>query len=378
MKNIKDTFLLDPNITFLNHGSFGSCPRPVFQEYQKWQQKLEHQPVQFMTDKVYSALKKSRIALAEFVGCDEDELIFSPNPTTATTNIIFNLDLEPGDEILMTNHEYGALVRAWTVWGKRNRVKIIQQNIPIPVDTEERFIEQFWKGVNARTKVIFISHITSPTALIFPIEQILARARDKGLITIVDGAHVPGQVDLDIHALGCDFYIGAILKWLCGPKGSSFLFVKKEHQEWMKPVVYSWGKDGEDPGPSEFLQDFQWQGTRDMSAFLSIPAAIEFYHQEISSLQPKCREMSLYAFSEFQSILGTKPISCGGNWLGQMVSHPIPEHASPDLKEKLWTLHRIEIPVFEWNGLQLIRLSVQIYNQQNDIDSLMSALPSLI
>ncbi|MEC7736818.1 MAG: aminotransferase class V-fold PLP-dependent enzyme, partial [Candidatus Neomarinimicrobiota bacterium] len=347
MKTIKDTFLLDQNITFLNHGSFGSCPRPVFQEYQKWQQKLEHQPVQFMTEKVYSALKESRIALAEFVGCDQDELVFFPNPTTATTNIIFNLDLEPGDEILMTNHEYGALVRAWTAWGKRISIKIIQQNIPVPVDTEERFIEEFWKGVNARTKVIFISHITSPTALIFPIEKILARARDKGLITIVDGAHVPGQVDLDIHALGCDFYIGAIHKWLCGPKGSSFLFVKKEHQEWMKPLVYSWGKDGEDPGPSEFLQDFQWQGTRDMSAFLSIPAAIEFYHQEISGLQSKCHEMNVYAFSEFQSILGTKSISCGGNWLGQMVSHPLPDHASSDLKEKLWTLHQIEIPVFE-------------------------------
>ena len=156
------------------------------------------------------------------------------------------------------------------------------------------------------------------------------------------------------------------------------LFVKKEHQEWMKPVGYSWGKDGEDPGPSEFLQDFQWQGTRDMSAFLSIPAAIEFYHQEISSLQSKCHEMNVYAFSKFQSILGTKSISCGGNWLGQMVSHPLPDHASPDLKERLWTLHQIEIPVFEWNGMQLIRLSVQIYNQQNDIDSLMSALPSLI
>ena len=378
MKNIKNTFLLDPNITFLNHGSFGSCPRPIFQEYQKWQKKLERQPVQFMMDKVYPALKKSRIALSEFIGCNEDGLIFFQNPTTATTNIIYNLDLKPGDEVLMTNHEYGALVRAWTAWGKRTGVKIVQQNIPVPLDTEERFIEQFWKGVNVRTKVIFISHITSPTALIFPIEQILARARDKGLITIVDGAHVPGQVDLDIHALCCDFYIGAIHKWLCGPKGSSFLFVKKEHQKWMKPVVYSWGKDGEDPGPSEFLQDFQWQGTRDMSAFLTIPTAIEFYHQEISSLQSKCREMNVYAFSEFQSILGTKPISSGGNWLGQMVSHPLPDHASPDLKEKLWTRHQIEIPVFEWNGLQLIRLSVQIYNQQNDIDSLMSALPSLI
>ena len=286
MKDIKDTFLLDPNITFLNHGSFGSCPRPVFQEYQKWQKKLEHQPVQFMTDKVYSALKESRIALGKFVGCDHDELIFFPNPTTATTNIIFNLNLEPGDEILMTNHEYGALVRAWEAWGKRNGVKIIQQNIPVPVDTEERFIEQFWKGVNARTKVIFISHITSPTALIFPIEKILARARDKGLITIVDGAHVPGQVDLDIHALGCDFYIGAIHKWLCGPKGSSFLFVKKEHQEWMKPVVYSWGKDGEDPGPSEFLQNFQWQGTRDMSAFLSILLLLSFITKRSAVCSP--------------------------------------------------------------------------------------------
>ena len=224
-KTLGDMFLLDPEITFLNHGSFGACPKPVFKAYQDWQRKLESQPVQFMTNQVYSALEKSRVSMSQFVGCDEDELVFFQNPTTAVTNVIFNLNLNPGDEILMSNHEYGALVRGWKEWGKKTGVNIIQQEISTPVTTEEKFIEEFWKGLTPKTKVIFLSHITSATALVFPIEKIVNMAREKGILTIIDGAHVPAHIPLNIHELGCDFYTGACHKWLCGPKGSSFLFV---------------------------------------------------------------------------------------------------------------------------------------------------------
>ena len=226
----------------MNHGSYGACPRPVFEEYQKWQRMLEIQPVRFQTETVYSALKDSRVALGEFVGCEEGELLFFQNPTTAISNVIYNLELKSEDEILMTDHEYGALVRAWNALGRRTGANIIQQNIPTNLVTEEDFINAFWKGVTEKTKVIFISQITSPTALIFPIKKIIKRAKEKGILTIVDGAHVPGQIDLKINDLGCDFYTGALHKWLCAPKGTSFLFVKKEHHSWMKPVIYSWGK----------------------------------------------------------------------------------------------------------------------------------------
>mgnify|MGYP003977052947 FL=1 len=375
---MKGWFLLDPDITFLNHGSYGACSKPVFKEYQDWQQKLENQPVQFMTNQVYSAMEKSRESMSQFVECDEEELVFFQNPTTAVTNVIYNLDLKPGDEVLMSNHEYGALVRAWKMWGKKTGVKIIQQDISMPVTTEENFIEDFWTGVTDQTKVIFLSHITSSTALIFPIEKIIKLAKEQNILTIIDGAHVPAHVSLNIHELGCDFYTGACHKWLCAPKGSSFLFVKKEHQDWIKPVVVSWGKDGDDPTPSEFIQNFQWQGTRDMSAFLTIPTAINFYIKEIKPYQAACKKIIQDTYSEFSSVLNTEPISAGREWLAQLVAHPLPKNIPSNLKKRLWEEYQIEIPVFEWSGQEFVRVSIQVYNTQKDVDLLMSALRSLI
>ena len=378
MNGMKDWFLLDPDITFLNHGSYGACSKPVFKEYQDWQQKLENQPVQFMTNQVYSAMEKSRESMSQFVGCDVEELVFFQNPTTAVTNVIYNLDLKPGDEVLMSNHEYGALVRAWKMWGKKTGVNIIQQDISMPVTTEENFIENFWTGVTDQTKVIFLSHITSSTALIFPIEKIIKLAKEQNILTIIDGAHVPAHIPLNIHELGCDFYTGACHKWLCAPKGSSFLFVKKEHQDWVKPVVVSWGKDGDDPTPSEFIQNFQWQGTRDMSAFLTISTAINFYNKEIRPYQESCKKIIQDTYSEFQSVLNTEPISAGKEWLAQLVAHPLPKNIPSNLKKRLWEEYQIEIPVFEWNGQEFVRVSIQVYNTQKDVDLLMSALRSLI
>ena len=375
---MKDWFLLDPDITFLNHGSYGACSKPVFKEYQDWQKKLEDQPVQFMTNQVYSAMEKSRESMSQFVECDEEELVFFQNPTTAVTNVIYNLDLKPGDEVLMSNHEYGALVRAWKMWGKKTGVKIIQQDISMPVTTEENFIENFWTGVTDQTKVIFLSHITSSTALIFPIEKIIKLAKEQNILTIIDGAHVPAHIPLNIHELGCDFYTGACHKWLCAPKGSSFLFVKKEHQDWVKPVVVSWGKDGDDPSPSEFIQNFQWQGTRDMSAFLTIPTAINFYIKEIRPYQESCKKIIQDTYSEFPSVLNTEPISAGREWLAQLVAHPLPKNIPSNLKKRLWEEYQIEIPVFEWSGQEFVRVSIQVYNTQKDVDLLMSALRSLI
>jgi len=375
---MKDWFLLDPDITFLNHGSYGACSKPVFKEYQDWQQKLENQPVQFMTNQVYSAMEKSRESMSQFVGCDVEELVFFQNPTTAVTNVIYNLDLKPGDEVLMSNHEYGALVRAWKMWGEKTGVNIIQQDISMPVTTEENFIENFWTGVTDQTKVIFLSHITSSTALIFPIEKIIKLAKEQNILTIIDGAHVPAHIPLNIHELGCDFYTGACHKWLCAPKGSSFLFVKKEHQDWVKPVVVSWGKDGDDPTPSEFIQNFQWQGTRDMSAFLTIPTAINFYIKEIRPYQESCKKIIQDTYSEFPSVLNTEPISAGKEWLAQLVAHPLPKNIPSNLKKGLWEEYQIEIPVFEWNGQEFVRVSIQVYNTQKDVDLLMSALRSLI
>ena len=375
---MKKHFLLDPNITFLNHGSFGACPKVVFDNYQYWQRELEKQPVKFFTKVLYEKLENSRKRLSNFIGCDHDELIFFQNPTTAISNIICNLNLQSGDEVLMSSHEYGALIRSWVEWGVKKNIKIVQQEIKLPLTTKSEFIESIWKGVTAKTKVIFLSHITSATGLIFPVEKIISRAKQKGIMTIIDGAHVPAHISLNIHKINCDFYAGALHKWLCGPKGTSFLYVKKEHQTWVKPLIYSWGKEGDDPGPSEFLQDFQWQGTRDMAAFLSIPSAIEFYHGHLEKNLKLCRKNIKYAFKNLELTLKTEPISNGGDWIAQMVSHPLPKSAPPDLKEILYNQHKIEIPIFKWGNRMYIRISMQIYNEKKEVDLLLSALSGII
>ena len=378
MNGFKSQFLLNPEITFLNHGSYGSCPVPIFDKYQEWQRKLENQPVQFFTKDLYQGLLRSRTSLSKFIGCNENEILFFDNPTIAIANIIHSVNLEPGSEVLMTDHEYGALIRAWNIWGQKSGVKIIQQKIELPVTSHQNFIDDFLKGVTKRTKIIFISQITSPTGIVFPLKEIIRYVNDRGILSIVDGAHGPGQINIDMKDLKCDFYTGALHKWLCMPKGTSFLYVKNEHQDWMRPMINSWGKYGEDPGPSEFLQNFQWQGTRDMSRFLIVPDSLDYFKKNILPNRNNCYSMVLDAYSKLESILGTKPLSNGENWLRQMVSHPLKKNIPKNIKDILLNEHNIEIPIFKWKDSLLIRLSVQCYNNEEDIDSLMKALGSIV
>ena len=376
---MKNSFLLNPDITFLNHGSYGACPIPVFKEYQKWQKKLENQPVQFMTKLLWKNLKKSREALGEFIKCSEKDILLFSNPTMAVNNIIDNLNLSSNDEVLMTQHEYGALVRAWTHSSKKNNFKIIQQKINIPLESKEDFIKQFLSGVSINTKVIFISHITSQTALIFPIKEICSFAKKKGIITIVDGAHVPGHVDLNLKNIDCDYYAGACHKWLCAPKGTSFLYVRKEHQNNISPQTISWGEQGEDPGPTQFLMDFQWQGTRDMSAFLSIPSAINFVKKnKWRENHIDSKKIIIETSQLLTGLLNTEPLFIGYDWVGQMVSHRLPKDSPETLKNNLWKDFSIEVPIFEWQNQDFIRVSVHYYNDRSDIKRLISALKKLL
>jgi isopenicillin-N epimerase len=290
---MKDLYLLNPDITFLNHGSFGACPKTVFESYQNWQRELEKQPIQFMTVDVYKHLQSVRERLGEFVGCSSDDLIFIPNPTIAINTILRSLDINSGDEVLSTNHEYGSLIRAWTWVGKEKGFQFIQHDFSTPFTSHDEFITDFWSRVNEETRVIFLSHITSSTGLIFPVEEICRRAREIGIMTILDGAHVPGHIELNINKLNPDVYTGACHKWLSAPKGSSFLYVKKEHQPSLKPLIISWGAAGDDPGPSQFLQDNQYQGTRDPSAFLAVTEAIDFQSQhDWEEVKKQCRTLT--------------------------------------------------------------------------------------
>ena len=256
LRLLQKQFQLDPKFTYLNHGSFGACPDPIFNEREKWQRELEFQPVSFI-DKAAQLLEWSREKLSKYIICDKDDLVYFPNPTTAMNMVIRSLELSENDEVLTTNHEYGAIERTWKFMSSQKGFSYRPINIELPYD-EDQFIRLFKEGISPRTKIIFLSHITSPTGIVFPVKRICELAKKLGIMVIVDGAHAPAQIDLNIKELGADIYTGACHKWMLCPKGVSFLYASKEIQDKLDPLVVSWGWDSEDPSHSQFLDYHQY------------------------------------------------------------------------------------------------------------------------
>jgi isopenicillin-N epimerase len=381
MTSLKDDFLIDPSVIFLNHGSFGACPRPVFETYQDWQRQLERQPVEFLGRRAIDLLQEARAELAQFLNIDTDDVVYFSNPTTAINMVARSLNLQPGDEILATDHEYGAMDRTWRYVCNRTGVNYVQQSIPVPVTDKEDFLESFWEGVTPHTRIIFISHITSPTALTFPVVEICQRARQAGLITIVDGAHAPGHIPLDLKAIDADIYTGACHKWLCAPKGAAFLYARKDIQSILDPLVVSWGYQSEKPGPSQFIDYHEWQGTRDVAAFLSVPSAIN-YQKEHSwdMVRERCHELACQARSEINSLTKLDAISPDSpDWFYQMVTLRLPTEIDHELvKERLYNEYQIEILTHLWQDQPFIRVSFQAYNEATDLEKLIEALKEIL
>jgi isopenicillin-N epimerase len=377
---MKSLFLLNQSITFLNHGSFGACPKPIFEEYQRIQLELETEPVEFIQIKQPKYLKIARESLARFVGCQAGDLFFTSNPTFAINIIMRSIKLKAGDEILATNHEYGAMDRTWNFYCKKSGAKYIRQKISLPVVSKEQMIEEFWKGYTSKTKVIFLNQISSATALIFPVKEICDRAKELGLIAIVDGAHVPGHIDLDISDLNPDYYTGTLHKWMLAPKGSSFLYVKSELQNDLEPLVVSWGYESVAPGESQFLDYHELQGTRDVSTFLCTPKVVEFLEQNHWAEKSKvCKQMVLDNYQRFCDLVNTNPLCpISSEFLGQMASFPINTKKPAELKEILYSKYKIQIPVMPLNGNYYLRYSINVYNSEADLDILYNALEEII
>ena len=381
MLNLRKQFLLDPSVVFLNHGSFGATPKPVFKEYQRWQRELEKQPVEFLGRCVTGLLANSRAVLGEYVGTHADNLVYTQNVTVALNIVAHSLNLGANDEVLATDHEYGALDRTWRFLSAERGFRYINQPIELPLTTHEKFVEDFWRGVTPRTRLIFISRITSPTAMIFPVKEIVRRAREAGILTVIDGAHVPGQIPLDLDLLGADFYGGNLHKWLCAPKGAGFLYAHPDAQHLLKPLVVSWGYESETPSNSKFIDHHEWWGTRDVSAFLSVPAAIEFQkNNDWDNVRDACHKLAAYTQQGICDLTGLAPLHSNADyWFCQMASALLPVDTDiVRLKTQLYDEYRIEIPVHEWNGNKLIRISVQGYNTKRDIDKLLQALNALL
>lgn len=244
---LREQFLLRPDVVFLNHGSFGACPKPVFEAYQYWLREMEAQPVEFFRRST-EHLAEARRVLGASVGAHADDLVFVPNATTGLNIVAKSLRLDPGDEILTTDHEYGALDRTWRFYCERWGARYLRARIPVPVESQQQIVDVVWSQVTPRTRVLFLSHITAPTALIMPVEELVRRARAADILTVIDGAHAPGQIPLNMAAIGADFYSGNCHKWMCAPKGSAFLYARREVQPLLEPLVVSWGWQPEKPG----------------------------------------------------------------------------------------------------------------------------------
>ncbi len=372
LPNLAAQYLLDPQVIYLNHGSFGAVPRPVFQAYQRWQRELEANPVDFLGRRAPGLLADARQALGAFIKATGDDLAFVPNVTYAMNIVVRALPLEEGDEILSTDHEYGAIDRAWRFKCEKSGARLVRRPVSLPVVDRQQAAEQIWGGVNERTRVISLSHITSPTALILPVEEICTRASEAGILTVIDGAHAPGQIDLDMQEIGADFYCGNCHKWLSSARGAGFLYARPGRQHLLEPLVVSHGWRSESPGPSPFLDNFSWSGTIDPAAYLSVPAAIDFWEEnDWPEVRSACHRLLAECEERILALSGLPPISPETMW-AQMRLVLLPgsaESYGPHLEE-----NRIVVPVGQQRGHTGIRISVQAYNCPADLDRLVQVL----
>ena len=365
---LRRDFLLDPDVAFLNHGSFGACPRPVFERYQHWQGELEREPVDFIGRRLPGLLADARAELARYVGAAPADLAFVANATTGVNLAARALDLQPGDEVLTTDLEYGACDLAWEWLCRRTGTTYVRAPIPLPLDAASTVVDALFAAATERTRIVYVSHITSDTALVLPVEEIVRRARELGLTTILDGAHAPAHVPLDVGGLGADFYSGNAHKWLCSPKGAAFLHVRPEWQERVDAPIVSWGYV---PG-NMFSERIEKQGTRDPAAWLAVPDAIRYQaERDWDEVRARCHALACQARRQLCERLGTVPLAPEA-MLGQMATVELPQPA-PTLSERLFRNHRVEIPTMR-PGDSRLRISIAAYTTEEEVARLLAAL----
>ena len=369
----RDHFLIRDDVIFLNHGSFGACPKPIFEKYQDWQLELERQPVKFLMRRHAELIDSATNKIAEYLNAPAAELIFVPNATTGLNTVAKSLVLNADDEILTTSHEYGAIDKTMAFVAQKSGATIVRHHVAVPYTTDEAFTDAFFENVTDKTKVIYLSHITSPSALIFPVAQICRRARERGIFTIVDGAHVPGQLPLDLTAIGADVYSGNFHKWLCAPKGSAFLHVRQEHHTMIDPLIISHGwYDGAD-----FHEQNQWQGTRDIASYLTVPTAIDYCQEHNwEQIRIACHELATMTQTRLCGDFGLPPLSEGQ--FSQMVSIPLPDCDMAVVKERLYDEFRVEVPLTSVDDKPYVRVSFQAYNSAEDAQALIDGLHAIL
>ena len=387
--NLKNQFLLDNKVTFLNHGSFGACPKVIFNEYQSWQKKLENQPVKFLDQfrDFGPNMTNVREALSIKINCNVNNLVPVVNATTGLNAIIKSLHFKKGDEVIISNHEYGALEKTWQFIKTKYKIKITIAKVSLPITSEEKFIKDFVKKFTSKTKILFLSHITSPTALLFPIKKLVQIAKQHKIITIIDGAHAPGHIDLNLKNLNADFYSGNCHKWMMSPKGAAFMWSSSKYKNHLDPLIVShgWNKKNNSInqkgalGNSRFIDMFEYNGTKDPAAWLSVPSSIKFINDKKNTKLFITQSKVLYNFALKLSNTFKMPLLGDRKFLPPlMISVPIPKVKEIEFQRKLYKNYKIEIPIIPWENKSFARISYQLYNSIKDLEKLEYALKKLL
>lgn len=366
----RDQWDFTPGLTYLMHGAKGSPPRRVLAAWREWVGRLEANPMEFATRTADELMLAARSRLAGFVGCKVDDLVFMINTTMGIHAVAASLPLAPGDEVVLSNHDYGIVRRTWTRACEAAGAKLVIARLPWPMRSAEDVINGYLSAVTPRTKLLMCSHVTSPTAAILPVKELTRRAREMGLLVCIDGAHGPAMLPLNIAELDCDFYAASCHKWLCAPAGTGFLYVHPRVQSMIRPLVVSFGSS---------WRDVWWCGTRDFTPFLTIPAAIDFVESVgLDKIRARTHALARYARTRIGELIGLEPLMPDSpDWYGSMISLPLPPGDSKAMHHALWEKYKIEVSLGPWEDKNLLRLSPYIYNLSTDIDRLVDALKEL-
>jgi len=374
---MRGEFPLDPETIFLNHGSFGSCPAPVRAAQHALRERLERDPVLFFLGHLEQLLDDTRAVLAPFLGVDPADLGFVPNATHGTNAVLASIPFQAGDEIVITNHGYNAVNNAARRWGERAGARVVVASFPFPISSPDQVVDAVRAALSARTRLVVIDHVTSPTGLVLPVDRVIALCNERGVDVLVDGAHAPAMFPLSIRALGPAYYTGNLHKWVCAPKGAAFLWVRRDKQAAFAPLVTSHGRNSTREGRSLFLQELDWMGTDDPTARLCVPAALRFLEglhlDGVAGVMRENRALALQAQALLSHELGIAA-PAPPEMIGSMAALPLPAHAPRDLIARLYERHRIQVPVFPFGEGQVVRVSAQRYNSMGEYQKLAAAL----
>ncbi|MEH1989299.1 aminotransferase class V-fold PLP-dependent enzyme [Nostoc sp.] len=384
--SIRDLWSLDSTVTFLNHGSFGACPKQVLEFQQRLRSQIEHEPLRFFGREWEPLLDDARSKLAAFVGADVQDLVFVPNATTGVNSVLRSLTFSPEDEILTTNHEYNACRNALDFIASRTGARVVVAKVPFPIDSPQQIVAAVIERVSAKTRLALLDHITSQTGLIFPIQELAKELQQRGVDTLVDGAHAPGMISLDLREIGATYYSGNCHKWLCAPKGAAFLYVRRDKQSEIRPLTISHGTNSPRTDKSRFQLEFDWTGTDDPTAYMCVPEAIAFMGSLLpggwTELRQQNHQLVLQGRRLLCEALEVQPL-CPKEMIGSMAVVPMPttweNRDFMSIHDELFDKFGIQVQVMPWQEKPrlLVRISAQIYNTLEQYEYLAKVLKGL-